>query len=168
MNDPANSRANPRIGGTWGYPLWFRMRVLMTAANVGNAATANHLGVCERSIYKWLEELKKVPSLATTNFYLQLACSFVQMLLPMSSACLFMQMMVIPIYSRAQISDRCQELNITRKRASKEDYDAFSPGGLKKLHFFNTQGPPLGVHNVPIHQLIEVKIQSQPWIIKQI
>mmetsp|Transcript_10883 Transcript_10883/g.12613 ORF Transcript_10883/g.12613 Transcript_10883/m.12613 type:complete len:136 (-) Transcript_10883:399-806(-) len=49
------------------------------------------------------------------------------------------------VYSREQVSDRCEEINITRKRCSKEAYDTFSPGALEKLRWFKTCPPPLGV-----------------------
>ena len=45
-------------GGTRGYPVWFRMRVLATAAMIGNEAAAPQWGCCERSVYNWLDQLE--------------------------------------------------------------------------------------------------------------
>ena len=80
MNDTANSRAlsrsrlglsrelqqdrtdlppDPSIGGTRGYPLWFRMRVLSTAADMGVEAAAEQWGCCLKSIYSnWQERVQ--------------------------------------------------------------------------------------------------------------
>jgi len=60
------------------------------------------------------------------------------------------------VYSRAQISDRCLELRITRKRCSKEAYEAFSSRNLQKLRWFKTRPPPLGVHALPLRILIDI------------
>ena len=79
MDDEANARAHsrsrlgltrelqvqrtdlppdPSRGGTRGYPVWFRMRVLATAAMIGNEAAAQQWGCCERSVYNWLDRLE--------------------------------------------------------------------------------------------------------------
>ena len=60
------------------------------------------------------------------------------------------------IYTRPQISERCRELNLTRKRTSKESFDAFSPTSIRALNWFKTQEPPLGVFNVPLHRLLDI------------
>ena len=49
---------DPSRGGTRGYPVWFRMRVLATAAMIGNEAAAQQWGCCERSVYNWLYRLE--------------------------------------------------------------------------------------------------------------
>ena len=60
------------------------------------------------------------------------------------------------IYTRPQISDRCNELELTRKRASKESYDAFSEASLRAYRWFTTLPPPLGIYNIPVHRLIDI------------
>ena len=74
MSDPANDRArsrsilgltreleqertdlppDPSRGGTRGYPVWFRRRVLAFAALHGHEAAATNHGCSIRSIYNW-------------------------------------------------------------------------------------------------------------------
>jgi hypothetical protein len=60
------------------------------------------------------------------------------------------------VYSREVITNRCIELNITRKRASKEAYDAFSENALRKLRWYRTLPPPLGIYLIPLYQLIDI------------
>ena len=60
------------------------------------------------------------------------------------------------IYSRPQISDCCAELELSRKRASKESYDAFSPASVRAVRWYKTLPPPLGMHSVPIHRAIDI------------
>ena len=60
------------------------------------------------------------------------------------------------VYSRQVVTSRCTELNITRKRVSKEAYDAFSPLALQKLECFRTRPPPLGVSSgIDIWKMID-------------
>ena len=40
------------------------------------------------------------------------------------------------IYTRQKITDRCNELQLTRKRASKETYDVFSPTSVQALVWY--------------------------------
>ena len=49
------------------------------------------------------------------------------------------------IYTRPQISDRCRESELTRKRSAKESYDAFSLASQRSLSWFKTLPPPLGI-----------------------
>ena len=60
------------------------------------------------------------------------------------------------IYLRPQISDCCAKLECTRKRASKESYDAFSPASIRAVRWYTTLPPPLGMHTVHIHQAIDI------------
>ena len=46
------------------------------------------------------------------------------------------------IYTRQQITDRCSELELTRKRASKESYDAFSPASIRSMRWYKSLPPP--------------------------
>ena len=60
------------------------------------------------------------------------------------------------MYKRDIITTRCNELNITWKRCSKEAYDEFSESSLWKLRWFKTLPPPLGVHGIPVWSLIDI------------
>ena len=51
------------------------------------------------------------------------------------------------VFSRGQVSRRLDELNITRKRASTEAYQAYSPVNLFKRDIFFTHNLPFGIAN---------------------
>ena len=140
------------------------MRVLSTAADLGVEAAAEQWGCCLKSIYNWQERVQPYrmtggAERSVITGYDQLLLSIGLFIYPNATAdelCMFIHANGGDTYTRAQISDRCKELNITRKRASKEAYDAFSASALRKLHLFNTCAPPLGVCGVPMHQLIDI------------
>ena len=60
------------------------------------------------------------------------------------------------IYSRQIISRRCAELGLSRKRSSKESYEAFSAGSIRKALWFWSEPPPIGVSHVDAFKLIDV------------
>lgn len=60
------------------------------------------------------------------------------------------------IYTRSQIKDRCNELDLIRKRTSNESFDAFSETSLRSKVWFITLLLPLGVHTQPIHRFIDI------------
>lgn len=60
------------------------------------------------------------------------------------------------VYSRQAIYKRCDDLGLTRKRASTEAYDAFSPRSLLRAELFWSHPPPLGVNNVQRRRLIDI------------
>ena len=185
MNDVANSRAlsrsrlglsrelqqqrtdlppDPSIGGTRGYPVWFRMRVLATSAQIGQEAAAEQWGCSTRSIVNWNNRLEPyrmtggVERSAITGMD-QLMLAIGLFIYPNATAdqlCMFIYANGGDVYTRVQITNRCNELNITRKRSSKEAYDAFSPRSLEKLYLFQTHPPPLGVFGIPIWRLIDI------------
>ena len=72
----------------------------------------------------------------------------------MKLPCLFKRTEVLCILF--QITSRCNELELTQKRSSKESYDAFSIALIRSHAWFRTLPPPLGIHNIPIHQLIDI------------
>ena len=60
------------------------------------------------------------------------------------------------IYSRQDISKRCSELDLTRKRSSQEAYKANTDENIAKALWFVSLPPPLGVLNVRMDRLIDV------------
>ena len=59
------------------------------------------------------------------------------------------------IYNRGTISRRMKELKMTRKAASTEAYQAFTPRNLLRAELFWTRPPPLGVFQIPRRQLVD-------------
>jgi hypothetical protein len=60
------------------------------------------------------------------------------------------------LYLNSTISKRLKELQITKKVASTEAYQAFTPENLLKVELFWTQPPPLGVRTIPRRKFIDV------------
>ena len=52
------------------------------------------------------------------------------------------------IYSRPDITKRCIDLGVTRKRSSRESYLAYTAKNVQKYLWFITLGPPLGVATI--------------------
>jgi len=70
--------------------------------------------------------------------------------------CAFIHAKGKEVYSCQIITDRCNQLDIPRKRSSKEAYDTFSAGSIQLLQWFIFLPQPLGVFDVPIFQLIHI------------
>jgi len=64
------------------------------------------------------------------------------------------------LYTRSKITDKCADLQFTRKRGSRESYDAFYPVSLRRLHWYKTEAPPLGICGVPTHRMIDINETS--------
>ena len=60
------------------------------------------------------------------------------------------------VYTRKDISSRLKKLKLTRKKASTEAFATFTPESLQRARKFWSQSPPVGVSNVPRHQLIDM------------
>jgi len=151
------------IGGTKGYPHWFRLRVLAHAATHGIEDAANSWGCCVNSIKNWQD--RPIPYRMTGGTEREALTGYDQLLLVIclyiypnalaDEICTFIVANGGDVYSRQIVTSRCIELNITRKRVSKEAYDAFSPLALQKLRWFRTLPPPLGVSGIDIWKMID-------------
>jgi hypothetical protein len=60
------------------------------------------------------------------------------------------------IYERFAISKRMQELGLTKKIASTEAYQAFTPENVLKAELFWTRAPPLGVVGIPRYKFMDL------------
>ena len=58
-------------------------------------------------------------------------------------------------YTRQDISKRCNELDLTRKRSSHEAYRTNTPANIDKVLWFVSLPPPLGVLNIRLDRLID-------------
>ena len=169
-NDPANTRAATRsrlglaretqIYRTGHYPLWFRTKAINVIERHGSIReAARMIGCSTSSLQRWGHRI--LPYRMSGNNRREQLIGADQLLL---SICLFIypdatadQIDILiysnggDIYTRPQIYDRCRELELTRKRSSKESYDVFSPASQRSLVWFKTLPPPLGVHDLPVH-----------------
>ena len=160
----SKNNPEPSKGGTRGYPVWFRQRVLAYAGFHGVRAAAEHWGCCEKSVRNWQERVipfRMTGGMQRTSIVAgdQLLLAIGLFIYPSSTADEIATFIIANgggVYTRDQITSRCSDLGYTRKRCSKEAYDAFSDSSLQKLRWFNTLPPPLGVKNIPLHRLIDV------------
>ena len=60
------------------------------------------------------------------------------------------------LYNNSTISKRLKELQITKKKASTEAYQALRPENQYRVYSFWNYPPPLGVRNVPRYKLIDI------------
>ena len=156
---------NPARGGTRGYPLWQRYQALQTLGEYQDYRTAaDRIGCHSSSVRRW--EYRVRPYRMTGGRQKENLCGMDQMLL---SICLFIYpdaqsdkiyAFIIAnggaTYTRQDISKRCTELSLTRKRSSHEAYRANTHANIAKALWFVSLPPPLGVLNIRIDRLIDV------------
>ena len=104
-------------------------------------AVANLAGCSDSSIDRWITCV--VPYCQTGNCQRKTITGFDVLLLSMclfiwpdaqaDDICTFIANNGGDVYTRKDISQKCKELKIPRKRASKEAYDDFSQSSLRKL-----------------------------------
>ena len=177
-NDPADRRANtrrclgldreeqvtraslphPSHGGSRGYPVWFRREQLQKRAN------GEETEVSEISVDRW--ERRLTPFKMTGNKPSQQVIGIDQLLMSI-------YITIYPdtdqdeiasyifneggnLYSNQTISQRLDELNVSRKAASTEAYQAFLPINLLKEELYFTRPPPLGIVGVERRRWIDV------------
>ena len=185
-DDPANTRAlarsrlglaretqiyrtghypNPARGGTRGYPLWIRTKAINLIETHGSIPVAARIiGCSTSSLKRWRRRIlpyrmngnRQRQQLTGADQLLLSICLFIYPAATLDQIAIFIYGNGGDIYTRPQISDRCQELDLTRKRSSKESYDAFSIASQRSLAWFQTLPPPLGIQGVPIHSLIDI------------
>jgi hypothetical protein len=59
------------------------------------------------------------------------------------------------LYERPIIYRRCKELKMSRKRASTEAHQAYTPRNILRCQLFWSQPPPIGVHQTPRRLMID-------------
>lgn len=178
-NDPADSRAkaranlglsreleeergilpDPSRGGARGYSLSQRVKEL-ARIQAGDAPAFASM----RSIYRWRQRLepfrmtghKQKTKLCGTD---QILLTFYLQVYPDAESdeiAIYIFDNGGEIYDRQTIDQRCKELLITKKKASTEAYQAFTPENVRKCWWFWTLPPPLGVVGIPRRQFIDV------------
>ena len=156
---------HPARGGSRGYALWERRRALDVLERSGSRSTAaTSIGCCVRSLTRW--EDRVVPYRMAGNAQKreltgpdQLILGIGLFIYPCATSdelATFIHANGGGVYSRQSISRRCSQLDVSRKKASKESYNAFTADSIERLNWFITLPPPLGVVDVPNHQLIDI------------
>ena len=163
--DRADNYPHPRNGGTRGYPLWSRIRALNVLLDTGNyELSAASIGCHPLSVRRWEQQL--VPyrmnggvqrqQITEADQLLLSICLYIYPDASLDKLCIFIIANGGKVYSRQIVSRRCLELGLTRKRSSREAYEAFSPSSLLKKRWFWNEPPPLGIHTIPTLSLIDI------------
>ena len=175
-HDPANTRAttrsklglmrenerlrtghypNPARGGTRGYPLWLRTKAINSLEREESyQIAACTTGCSTSSVRRWARRIlpyrmsggPQRESLTGADQLLLSICLFIYPEASADEIAIFIHVNGGDIYSRPQITDRCNELELTRKRASKESYDAFSITSGQALRWNKTLPPVSYTH----------------------
>lgn len=159
-----NHPSDPSRGGSTGYPLWLRVMVMHHVHTFGNEDAVERFGISRATLFRWNDSL--FPKLQTGNGERKILVGRDQLLLaiaifqkPTSTAdeiALFIFTNGGAIYTNKQIYKRLGELQVTRKKASIETYEAFSPINLMKAYLFWTQDPRIGINGVPRRRMIDI------------
>ena len=154
----------PRMGGSTGYPVWFRIQALELAAVTNPHFAATVAQVSLASLYRW--SVRLAPYRQTGNKERVILTGHDQMLLtmaiyinPTSNAdeiCAYIARNGGGVYTRRQVYKRFKELGVTRKIGSIEAYAAFTPRNLLRARLFRTEGLPLGVQGIARRALIDI------------
>lgn len=160
-----NIGADPSRGGSRGYDVHLRQRVLERAAQDGVDIAAALFDVSVASIYNWRQRI--VPrrmtggierhNLTGEDQFLLVACYIIWPDAPPDEVRAFIYNNTDGdhLYSREDIIKRANELKLRRKRGSTEAYQAFSPESILRCQLFWSQPPPLGVATMRRSQLID-------------
>ena len=159
-----DNNRDPRKGGSHGYPVWFRIRVLDHVYAHGINDASNHFGVSAKSIRRWLRRL--APYHQTGNIEKTNLTGQDQVLLGLclhlypraedEEVCAFIYAHGGDLYSQQDVSKRCLEIRLTKKRASLESACAYTRRNTLRAKQFWTQRPRVGVYGVPQHRLIDI------------
>lgn len=155
--------ADPSRGGSAGYPLWYRIRVLNTVALHGIERAVQVHQPCRETIYNWLERIvpyeqtgnKEREAIVGTDLLLLTAFLYVYSDAELDEVAAFIYNKGGELYSRQMISSRKQDLDYSKKRASTEAYQAFLPRNVQREKDFFEQGPPLGIRTIRRRHLLD-------------
>ena len=156
---------HPRFGGTRGYPIWERSRSLHSFHEHYNyGLAANVVGCHPSSVRRW--ENRLIPyrmtggiqksSITDADQLLLSICIFIYPDASSDEICIFIIANGGQVYTRQIVSRRCSEMGLSRKRSSREAYAAFSAASLRKLQWFWTEAPPLGIRGINMRLLMDI------------
>ena len=164
QSERTNNTSHPSFGGSHGYPLHFRRDILFYESLYGIEFVIRRFNVSRATIYRWKHRI--MPYQQTGNRQKQELTGFDQYLMSM---CYFVHPRArndeIATFiavnggtqgiSRQAISRRSQELDYSRKRASLEAFEAYTPLNRMRCDLFFSEAPPVGIHTVPLHRCLD-------------
>ena len=151
---------HPSVGGTRGYPVHQRRYELDRVARGLELAVASRT-----SCWRWSQRL--LPYRMTGNKARSIIVGYAQFLLAVAiiihpdSSLLNLAAFIYNnkggLFSTKVVSHRLEDLHVTRKKASTEAYQAFTPENILCVHhFFNRPPPPLGIVGIKRRPLINI------------
>jgi transposase len=149
---------HPSRGGTQGYSVWYRIEQIEKFDN------GQPIDVSVASIYRWKERLTPYRTnggKGRTHLVGQDQLRLVMFLIAHPDASLDEMATYIfneggGLYSTKILSKRLSELQITKKKASIEAYQAMRDDVQERVWAWFNTGPPTGIMGVPRRKLIDV------------
>ena len=155
---------NPSHGGTIGFQIWKRERALLTLEESEDYDFAEEtIGCCTESARRWERGLTSYRmnggtknNLVGKDRLLLMICLYVYPDASADDICAFIVSNGSGVYSRPDITKRCNELELTQKRSSRESYLAYTAKNIQKYLWFITLPPSLGVSTIRMARLIDI------------
>jgi hypothetical protein len=152
------AKPNPANGGSSGYDVWFREQ------QVAKFNNGQPIDVAVATIYRWRDRMltfratgnKTSSTIVGEDQLLMVFLLFAYPEAQEDEIAAFIYDSGGQIYERSQISKRLKELNMTKKKASTEAYQAYTPRNILTCEQFWSQPPPVGIVGIPRCRLIDV------------
>lgn len=149
--------ADPSKGGSRGYPVWARQDDLQRLqTGLPTRASASSLRRWTNRITPYQQTGNKARQNLTRGD--QLLMSIFLFAWPEAEAdevATYIYNNSGNLYSRQDISSRMKDLDLTKKVASTEAYQAFEPRNVLRVQLFWSQPPPLGVRTIARRKFID-------------
>jgi hypothetical protein len=156
---------NPGLGGSKGYPLYFRNQVVNFAFDHGIHATlVKYSSLSQATIYRWLNRI--TPYRQTGNKERAHVTGFDQFLLsialftyPTGTAETFAMFIIANggrTYSNRAITRKLKEMKVSNKKASIEAYEAYSERNIIRSRLYWNSPPRIGVRGIPRWRLLDI------------
>jgi hypothetical protein len=155
---------HPASGGSHGYPLFQRYDCLQVVTYLGLDVATDMVTPSRRSLYRWMNRIepykmtgnKENETIVGRDLMLLVTVVYVWPDATAHDYAAFIYNNGGGLYSQQDINSRLKALEISRKKASLEAYDAFSDRNMLRAELFWSQPPPLGVVGVERRRLIDV------------
>ena len=155
--------SDPSLGGSAGFPLWYRLICLQKIAQVGLDQAVQELEPCRRTLVTWMARIHPHEQRGGLQRRLtgrdQLLLAIYMTAYPdaeIEECAAYILNSGGGLHSVSTICRRMQELKLTRKRASIEAFQAFLPRNILRRDQFFGLPPPLGVNGIERRRLIDV------------
>jgi hypothetical protein len=141
--------ADPSKGGSRGYPVWARQDDLQQLqTGLPTRASASSLRRWTNHITPYQQTGNKARQNLTGDQLLMSIFLFAWPEAEADEVATYIYNNSGNLYSRQDISSRMKDLDLTKKVASTEAYQAFKPRNVLRVQLFWSQPPPLGVRTI--------------------